>query len=185
MEELRCLRCKLRILVLNDSSLCPPCRTKLICLRAENILRTMPLSETEREAQWNVLSSRRTRSLFLDRAPTFTFASYPAPYANNTATILYADTDTIMYDGPPGMSKSGSCSPQALASQPIAEEHISKLALCHKTGQECVICLDDAKTHCILPCMHMCLCEACSKHEFDNGCPICRGPIEAIKLIYL
>lgn len=55
---------------------------------------------------------------------------------------------------------------------------------------ECVVCLDAVADHCILFCMHVCLCEDCSKNYMDeNGkgkgvCPKCRSNVEMVKKIF-
>jgi hypothetical protein len=47
----------------------------------------------------------------------------------------------------------------------------------------CVVCMDAAKTHIVLPCGHMCVCEACAQLLRDR-CPVCRGPIERITQVF-
>jgi hypothetical protein len=42
--------------------------------------------------------------------------------------------------------------PEAPALQPDAEETL------------CVVCMDAPKTHIVLPCLHMCACEASSQN---------------------
>jgi hypothetical protein len=47
------------------------------------------------------------------------------------------------------------------------------------------VCMDAPKNRVVLPCMHMCACEACAQLLRDR-CPVCRGPIERItQLFYL
>jgi hypothetical protein len=45
----------------------------------------------------------------------------------------------------------------------------------------CVVCMDERKQHAMVPCMHMCLCEACAQRLLDvrtPHCPVCRTPVE-------
>lgn len=47
---------------------------------------------------------------------------------------------------------------------------------------ECLICLTELKTIAVLPCRHVCYCEACvnevkSKNKTD--CPVCRSPVQS------
>jgi hypothetical protein len=56
-------------------------------------------------------------------------------------------------------------------SQPDAEETL------------CVVCMDAPKDHIVLPCMHMCACEACAQLLRDR-CPVCRGPIQHIAQVF-
>ena len=47
----------------------------------------------------------------------------------------------------------------------------------HGRAQRCVV----------LPCMHMCTCEACTQQLVEQGaqsCPVCRGPIERIERVF-
>ena len=50
------------------------------------------------------------------------------------------------------------------------------------TGAECVVCMSDMRDTLILPCRHLCLCNACadSLRYQANNCPICRAPFRAL-----
>jgi hypothetical protein len=48
---------------------------------------------------------------------------------------------------------------------------------------QCVVCMDAPKNRVVLPCMHMCVCEACAQLLRDR-CPVCRGPIERIAQLF-
>lgn len=50
------------------------------------------------------------------------------------------------------------------------------------SGSECVICMSDSRDTLILPCRHLCLCNACadSLRYQANNCPICRSPFRAL-----
>jgi hypothetical protein len=48
---------------------------------------------------------------------------------------------------------------------------------------QCVVCMDAAKDHLVLPCKHLCVCEACAQLLSDR-CPVCRGPIEHITQVF-
>lgn len=45
---------------------------------------------------------------------------------------------------------------------------------------ECCVCLDNRKSHALLPCGHLCACEACAENLTRHGqpCPVCRQRIE-------
>lgn len=49
-------------------------------------------------------------------------------------------------------------------------------------GSECVICMSETRDTLILPCRHLCLCNACadSLRYQANCCPICRAPFRAL-----
>ncbi len=50
------------------------------------------------------------------------------------------------------------------------------------SGAECVVCMCDSRDTIILPCRHLCLCNACadSLRYQANNCPICRAPFRAL-----
>lgn len=45
----------------------------------------------------------------------------------------------------------------------------------------CLICMDNKRTHVIVPCMHLVCCSKCSNDIFNklNECPICRGKFDS------
>lgn len=60
----------------------------------------------------------------------------------------------------------------------------------HRTHDEdatfekcCVICLDEFRTHVIVPCGHRCVCEACAQMVTDT-CPICRQQVTTVMRVY-
>ena len=46
-----------------------------------------------------------------------------------------------------------------------------------KEQRLCVVCQESEKSVVLLPCRHMCLCEACSTNNQVQFCPLCRRPI--------
>jgi hypothetical protein len=48
---------------------------------------------------------------------------------------------------------------------------------------QCVVCMDAPKNRVVLPCMHMCVCEACAQLLRDR-CPVFRGTIERIAQLF-
>ena len=52
---------------------------------------------------------------------------------------------------------------------------------------ECVICMDQRKSHAMFPCGHQCVCEACADQITDKGetCPICRAAVIATMAVYI
>ena len=54
--------------------------------------------------------------------------------------------------------------------------------------QDCVVCLENARSVVILPCFHVALCSACAlslKQSRGTKCPVCRGNIlEAGELLF-
>jgi hypothetical protein len=52
---------------------------------------------------------------------------------------------------------------------------------------QCVLCFDAPKDHIILPCYHVCVCEACAKQltQMENpSCPICRTAIQHTNKVF-
>lgn len=59
--------------------------------------------------------------------------------------------------------------------------------------RECVICMDNMADHCLLWCMHLCVCEGCARAQYlrpgssDGGkgqCPTCRAKITKVKKVF-
>jgi hypothetical protein len=51
----------------------------------------------------------------------------------------------------------------------------------HPDESLCVVCMDAPKQYAMLPCLHMCACEACAQRIMElrpASCPVCREPIE-------
>ena len=64
--------------------------------------------------------------------------------------------------------------PAAPAPHPDAEE------------TQCVVCFDAPKDHAIVPCGHVCVCEACAEQLTKTRtpmCPVCREPIQQTMLL--
>jgi E3 ubiquitin-protein ligase MUL1 len=65
--------------------------------------------------------------------------------------------------------------PAAPAPHPDAEETM------------CVVCFDAPKDHLVLPCKHLCVCEACAEQLTKTRtpmCPVCRGPIRETTKVF-
>jgi hypothetical protein len=59
----------------------------------------------------------------------------------------------------------------------------------HPDAEEtlCVVCFDAPKRYAMLPCLHVCACEACAvclKQTEFPACPICREPIERVGQVF-
>lgn len=63
-----------------------------------------------------------------------------------------------------------------------SEQYVSPDDDIEDSGSECVVCLSDSRDTLILPCRHLCLCNACadSLRYQANNCPICRAPFRAL-----
>jgi hypothetical protein len=52
---------------------------------------------------------------------------------------------------------------------------------------QCVLCFDAPKDHIIIPCGHMCVCQACANQLTQMSvpsCPICRGAIQQTNKVF-
>jgi len=52
---------------------------------------------------------------------------------------------------------------------------------------QCVVCFDAPKDHAIVPCGHVCVCEACAEQLTKTRtpmCPVCRGPIRETMKVF-
>ena len=51
--------------------------------------------------------------------------------------------------------------------------------------ESCCVCLDARRTHCFVPCGHLCVCLACATSLFGGPCPVCRVPCQqAVKVFF-
>lgn len=48
----------------------------------------------------------------------------------------------------------------------------------------CLICLEEKRTHVMVPCGHVCLCDKCSQRKYTQ-CPVCRAGVTLVMKIYL
>ena len=71
----------------------------------------------------------------------------------------------------------------ALELQQVQAELGSGSGTSQPDAEECLVCMDAPKDHIVLPCMHICVCEACAQLLRDR-CPVCRGPIERITQVF-
>lgn len=64
----------------------------------------------------------------------------------------------------------------------LADQYVSPEDEFEDSASECVVCLSDPRDTLILPCRHLCLCNACadSLRYQANNCPICRSPFRAL-----
>jgi hypothetical protein len=52
---------------------------------------------------------------------------------------------------------------------------------------QCVVCFDAPKDYALLPCFHMCVCEACASlltQTRNPSCPICRTAIQQTNRVF-
>ena len=57
-------------------------------------------------------------------------------------------------------------------------------AVTSKNDEElCVVCFENARTHLVFPCGHMCICDACVPLIAEN-CPLCRGPKQGVCRVF-
>lgn len=68
--------------------------------------------------------------------------------------------------------------PIAPAAAPVVEVNDKKLIATSDatlSTSECVICMDGPREYCLITCMHLCMCEVCSRGIKE--CPMCRKPV--------
>lgn len=63
------------------------------------------------------------------------------------------------------------------------EDEVTRLKL-ELEQQECVVCMEYKKTHIVLPCMHLCLCQNCGAERTISFCPLCRSAVQDIRKVH-
>jgi hypothetical protein len=118
----------------------------------------------------------------------------PAPQPTSSRRCVRA-TRWWLVPPTPGARVDGADAPDAAAGAPLHAEE----ALCAEEAQQmdaqlgvmapasqvedealCVVCMDARKQHVMVPCMHVCVCEACAQRLLDAQtphCPVCRTPV--------
>ena len=54
----------------------------------------------------------------------------------------------------------------------------------NKPEEECIICLENKKTHIAVPCGHLLTCNACSAGRRFEQCPLCRKPCRHLNKVH-
>jgi hypothetical protein len=91
------------------------------------------------------------------------------------ALTLRMQTDALRAQQMQARLGSSVVPPAAPAPHPDAEETM------------CVVCFDAPKEYIIVPCGHMCVCEACAERLTKTRtpmCPVCRGPIRETMKVF-
>ena len=74
-----------------------------------------------------------------------------------------------------------------LAQQMQAQLGVPPAAPTPDAEDQCVLCFDAPKDHIILPCYHVCVCEACAEQLTKTRtptCPVCREPIQQTMKVF-
>ena len=74
----------------------------------------------------------------------------------------------------------------AMRFEELSLEETEQLAAAEKAptlceAEACVICMDELKTHILIPCGHQCVCAACSDRLAESSsrnCPVCRREVD-------
>ena len=67
--------------------------------------------------------------------------------------------------------------PQATAIDQAAEQGAASGQVQDPDSEACVVCMDGAKSHVLVPCGHQCVCGPCSERLAQGHCPVCRTAV--------
>ena len=48
----------------------------------------------------------------------------------------------------------------------------------------CVVCMEGPRSHLLVPCGHLCLCQRCASHRAWEACPLCREVAQQVIRLY-
>ena len=70
----------------------------------------------------------------------------------------------------------------AIAGQPLemmapATEKCKQVRAKEDDDKLCVVCMENPKNQILIPCGHVCVCEACAK-DIGDACPLCRKEVK-------
>lgn len=80
---------------------------------------------------------------------------------------------------------------QDAGQRPTMKLFVDVLASCMAVGNdgeasldECIVCMERAKTHILVPCGHYCVCGICAAILRGKGCPLCRTVIQSTHQVF-
>ena len=73
---------------------------------------------------------------------------------------------------------------QAISIDQVAEQRATGDPVHDPDCEACVVCLDEAKTHILIPCGHQCVCGPCSERLAQGHCPVCRTAVTMAVRVY-
>jgi len=139
-------------------------------------------------------ASEADEILFEDIEPQ---SAPPLPTHTDAYEVMKAPALAPSVPPPPGTAPPITA-PQMTAPAPTQSPSSGALALSQENDPprnvtqempavtECVVCLDAARTHILVPCGHQCVCEDCAS-ELSEGdaCPVCRQQIVMKARVFL
>ena len=72
---------------------------------------------------------------------------------------------------------------QAMSIDQVAEQGATGDPVHDPDRESCVVCLDEAKSHALVPCGHRCVCGPCG--ERLGQCPVCRQAVTMAMRVWM
>jgi len=131
----------------------------------------IPLQFNLKEAFKNVVVVHPPLPISLETVGSTIYPTLPAPIPAPFPTLAPAPVPALV---------------PALAPAPVTASAPAPAPVPGEDGdsKECVVCLEGMKSHVIVPCGHLCLCEACSQQFQKGNCPLCRQAVTMIVKVY-
>ena len=73
---------------------------------------------------------------------------------------------------------------QAMSIDQVAEQGATGDPVHDPDRESCVVCLDEDKSHILIPSGHQCVCGTCGERLAQAPCPVCRRAVTMAVRVY-
>ena len=127
-------------------------------------------------------------SRLLSMAPLSLFAHFTLECSADGMSVQGQDTDLLIYDRDSDVIHDDNKPAIPLTKNPEASRKRPAAAISAPSPGECVVCMDAAVSHVMIPCGHLCVCETCVailRVNPSQTCPQCRTPVQSMLELFM